>query len=429
MDFMDKKKESEIVDSVVESIKLTNGGMEPSEAIAKVAAQKGYSKDIAGRMVEAFNVSKTRKHQKEASGDEKVASFAIADLGRVTSILFPEIIDTPSKEASAAWAPAECRIQESRFFMDEVVPSLSSGVEKHSFSDVDMEQYIKSKRRVVVSAERLKEAAYSDMASTRVGMETALEKLTSYFKHSYHDPFKVVEKSAILKHGERSRKLMDLVHERLHSKEARCEAVFEKSADAKCSSDADSLLDSVITSTDAYIAAARRFSETAARADGLRSAYDKTASFLIKAGDGLVSGAIQSALGNIAAVKVTEERPFSEAVQEVRDELMDPDIEAERKAINAQVVLTDLMHNDEVISKADPYKVVSAFNDISSIAPHAVESPVTMRTFVRKVLEYPDLDPHDIANLLGVEKSLVGKGVDKMESATSDVMKVLKPGA
>lgn len=79
--------EQRLIDSVQQAIGLTNAGTDPSEAVAKVAADRGYNTDFTARMVEMYNTSRTLAHFKQASEGERAADFPLADLSKVAELL------------------------------------------------------------------------------------------------------------------------------------------------------------------------------------------------------------------------------------------------------------------------------------------------------------------------------------------------------
>jgi uncharacterized membrane protein len=85
------ENEDKLINSVKEAIALSNDGVDPSEAIAKVATEKNYNKDFSERMVNMFNTSRTLAHFKDNSGAKRAADFDIADIDKVLSHMYPQI--------------------------------------------------------------------------------------------------------------------------------------------------------------------------------------------------------------------------------------------------------------------------------------------------------------------------------------------------
>lgn len=94
--------EQRLIDSVQQAIGLTNAGGDPSEAVAKVASDRGYNTDFTARMVEMYNTSRTLAHFKQASAEERAADFPLADLAKVAELLAgPDSGEAPAGEVIA----------------------------------------------------------------------------------------------------------------------------------------------------------------------------------------------------------------------------------------------------------------------------------------------------------------------------------------
>lgn len=89
MTFMSDKRQLEIVEAVKVAADLAAAGTDPTEAIVKAAGDIKANEHVLQRMVEAFNTSATLTHMKTA-GNEKAASFPIADYDKAKKSLFPE---------------------------------------------------------------------------------------------------------------------------------------------------------------------------------------------------------------------------------------------------------------------------------------------------------------------------------------------------
>ena len=93
MERISKQDETRIVDALKTAIERANGGLSPSTAIGKVASENGFSPEIAKRMVEGFNTSKTLHHLKTAEAG-KAEAFQLADFGEVLNHMYPEAVPT-----------------------------------------------------------------------------------------------------------------------------------------------------------------------------------------------------------------------------------------------------------------------------------------------------------------------------------------------
>jgi hypothetical protein len=91
---------------------------------------------------------------------------------------------------------------------------------------------------------------------------------------------------------------------------------------------------------------------------------------------------------------------------DLEDELNTYELSSERKALDTQIMLYDFMKNDEVLRRADPSTVISAFNEISRLAPYTAEKPALMRSLLRRSVEARGLDPFELKNVTDIEKTV-----------------------
>lgn len=80
--------EARIVRAVEEAIAWANTGLLPNDAIQKVAVEKQFSPTIIARVVEAFNKSKSVYMLKNATEDERVKPFPLANTAEIVAAIF-----------------------------------------------------------------------------------------------------------------------------------------------------------------------------------------------------------------------------------------------------------------------------------------------------------------------------------------------------
>ena len=88
--------------------------------------------------------------------------------------------------------------------------------------------------------------------------------------------------------------------------------------------------------------------------------------------------------------------------------LMDPSHDSEIRNIQSEALLNDLLANDDVIKGYDPEEAVDAFNEVSQLAPHAVNTKVIMRDLMRKRLAggASAIDQFTIGDTLGQQEKM-----------------------
>ena len=401
---MSKQQEVEFVDAVTHAIKLANDGMAPNVALAKVASDEGWNKHFIKRAVEAFNTSKAIKHRKTAQGEAKAASFEIADPEVIIKTLYPDNVQAPAEVKQAEWAPTGMDMEETRIFDLEHAPTLSHDSTKGYQKDIEMlmkracdEQH----RQEVVVADLRQKAA-----SARLKMINGIQKLSAYFRLNTHEPFDRVE-SALLQFDKSAKCVMDTVWDM--SKRASFKVDKRASGPAKVQykdKTPYTLVGEILESKEAY---ARAIVKCAAADQELKTYKVELRERMekIAVGGGTLAPFMLGMVlpkGSTEALKsMTTTGPTSP------EDITSVQFDAERKGIQTQMMLHDFMKHDEVLSKADPRKLVQAYNDIASVAPRAADSPLIMRGLLRKSVETASYDPYESANLVSIETGLKKK--------------------
>jgi hypothetical protein len=424
---MSEQQESAVVDATSKAIKLANEGMDPSEAIAKVASEQNFNRNFATRMVEAYNVSKTLKHHKEASGDSRADEFPLADAAKVTAIMFPGAVETPAEVKASEWAPATC--QETRFFDLDKAPLLSSKAAEpvNSWDRRDLDSLMKRAYWEVDRVELHTEMAREAKEAALEELHQSVMKLASYFKSTSHEPFDRFESAALQVFGSEVEPVMDMVWD--CSKSAK---LGEKRASGPAKvTPADlqpyQMLQNVMDLRDKSTSLAREWSKKASHSRKFKDLIDRCGRTFTKSG---TSELLTGALANKAVSKLHQGTPGTyDALVTAIEALGDPSLEAERKSIRTRMLLRDLMQHDDVLRHADPVSVIDAFNEIASMAPAVVETPMALRTMLRKHVEQGQVAPEDVSSLLSIEKGTRELGAqDPLSSQTLDIIKGVTGG-
>ena len=98
------EQEKQLLSAMTAVIEDVNGGTEANAALAKHANANGFGPEFTGRMVEAFNTSKTLHHLKSSSGEKRAASFPLADINTVISLMYTEDSGKTEKAAYVSYA-------------------------------------------------------------------------------------------------------------------------------------------------------------------------------------------------------------------------------------------------------------------------------------------------------------------------------------
>jgi len=153
--------------------------------------------------------------------------------------------------------------------------------------------------------------------------------------------------------------------------------------------------------------ASRVWSKKSSRARGYRQLIDKCGRTLTK--EGIGGGFVSGILSDSAMARAMSKSPSAyDTLVTAIEELGDPALESERKSIRTRMLLRDLMQSDDVLSRYPREAVLEAFNDIASLAPTVVESPIALRALLRKHVETGQLAPEDVSTIIELEKGTKG---------------------
>lgn len=117
----------------------------------------------------------------------------------------------------------------------------------------------------------------------------------------------------------------------------------------------------------------------------------------------VLSGVAGGALGMAGLIKEDPEAARRKAEMEVYDPIHD----AQVRAIQTQSILNDFLSNDPVISGYDPKEVLTAYNQVSQLAPSLSTQPSVMRGLLRRMLQQEGVvEPHEAQQLADLESKL-----------------------
>jgi len=401
-----KQQEAGLVDSVMEAIKLANAGAHPNDAIIKVATIKKYAKPYVQRMVEAFNVSKGIKHRKEASGDAKAASFDIADPDVIFKAMYPDNVAAPAEVKAAEWEPSGTNMDETRVFDLDSAPVVSEKAEEvHSYGQPSVDLLMKQACNEMYRQEREVATARGEMAAVRERLRDGIIKLSSYFKTSTHEPFEQFEKIA-LQFGGKS--LEPVLSEIWSAARLERNPRDKRASGAAAAAPEDrtpyAILDDIIDARNLYGSLAVKAAKLQAKLAVYRAGLHERMQALIKVADVVTPFMLGALLPK--GLNESFAKGMATPGSKTLEDITSIDFDAERKGIQAKTMLHDMLKYDDVLRRADPNKVVQVFNDISKVAPRAVDSPLIMRGLMRKAIESNTYDPFEITNLINIETGL-----------------------
>ena len=224
MEKMSEREEKRIMGALERAVTMTNGGMNPNDALSKVAEAERFTAPVVQRMVEAYNVSKTLAHMKNASGPSRADSFPLADAEKVLRHIYPEHVEAPAEKAAAVYTPDEYKHPEKINFNKEAFERIP--LPKQSPIPYPRDPLIKDHKYFGKESgfvKRAEEAKREHRIQFYKLMDLA-KQAAQYFKDSYHTPFDEVESKIWKEYGQVGKSAMDLVYEFSNRYEKRAEA-------------------------------------------------------------------------------------------------------------------------------------------------------------------------------------------------------------
>ncbi len=397
---MSKDQERSVMGAVEEVIKMANSGVSPDQAVAKVASARAYGSDIVDRMCQAFNTSKTLALIQEADGINKLAVFDVADPDRVRAIMFPSKIETPKEAAARNFVPDEGLQPTTRrlgtksagYTIERAEP-----LERDRSRDLRRAYDVRDKLRGQVKS------ASMDASSRYREAIDSLQKLANYFRQIPHVDFETVDRVVQGHWGDEGRGLMAAVH--ALTKQAgfnfkRAQVVRDTFAPMAEPYD---MVREALQAREDYHAAQTKAAEAQGSLEHLESEFGKLIEKVADAGDTLANVLL---LDRMQEVVGPDDKPMSEHVSRASEDLMDPTYDAQRKGLRAQVMLSDLMATDPVISRHPQQNVLSAYNRLSSSYPHLADSEIALQAYLRRLLEGGEVDPNDLSTATDIESTM-----------------------
>ena len=161
-----------------DAIAFHNEGLSANEALAKSASQHELNPETICRVVESFNIAKTRAYVKTAS--VKDADFDLANKTDVVKMVFgddmPKTAGSPIKKDH----PVEYSFEIKKTASDLLSPK------KEQFKDVDVNANIVRAKQAQEGADLDLTTARGDIVFVRESFIKELNKAASFFSYSYN---------------------------------------------------------------------------------------------------------------------------------------------------------------------------------------------------------------------------------------------------
>lgn len=434
MEKLSKEDEKHIMRALEKAVDMTNSGTHPNDAITKAATEYRFGPPIVQRMVEAFNVSKTLSHMKNASGGSRADSFPLADAVAIISKMYPEDVTSPAEKQAAEYVPSEYKRKEEKNFnkIDKTKLKIPD-VKKASAYNRDPNALFQEE---LAATNYVKRAADHALTANRNSFFRVLDLAKQaglYFKNVSHTPFATVEQQVYSVHGELGKQAMDMIYKLGGLKEKRAElkliqvvvderrepfnkiaALIKESQTFNdtldMAADAVSLHDKVdMTKT----ASAPKCLLDDLCEDSFNTASQVSASDSPRAkaaGFGEMRENVEDLASAGLNVMGIQPMDANSARRKAMQDVMDPEHEARMDSIKTKAMLNDFVANDPVLSTYDPQEVFSAFNQISTLAPSVSQQPPVMRGLLRRMLQSEGLlEPHEADQVSKIDMNLRGQ--------------------
>ena len=385
----------------------TSGNETLKGAIVKVATANDLTPDMLGRVVEAVNVALTRDHLNKSAGAARADSFDVAHPAEIAREMFTGLSDPVVMKAASISAPV---YNESRVFKGEQ-PEASVG--KEYTPEVSRESLEKAANdlmtRAVSALETEKQAAHRHKDKL-CGSVRAIEQ---YFTKVYREPFADVEASVIGKFGSAGKLLMDTIWNGISGTLPKTEKRASEGVTREVNWDADPyfMVEDAVEHTREFIGHLKQAQDILAQ---IKEGGSRLHGFFTKKGVSWLSAVeaplhlrhmlVQNSLAD-AAERESSAKEMVDSRGRIRE-----DFGHMQDLTQSLGVLSDIMAEDEIVSKADPEKVVNLYSDIVSYAPSTAQNKAVMTAALRQGLEYGS-DVMGIRNMVDTDTALFKRNI------------------
>lgn len=432
---IDTQDEALLMEAIKQATDLVESGLEPTQAIGKVASELRLTPGRIRAICTAYNTGQQlNQFHTNDTALGKFATFALADPEEAIASVFGKearekaaaaaSIISPDYQSPPAWLPSDRSMTKAASAPIQLV-------------DMPPESYrpdpVEALHKAYGSIDREKRAAEElrrQAADLKDQLTREMTGLIDYFRKHASDrlTFDTVEQAATAYFGHNATSLLDVVHGqlgRLGRREKRAATYSVQAAPVDLAvAPFDSiqrcikLAQSVHTAQGAARAAlaklagskeehlrpfgqAGRSQPPPARSTGSPVATEiKQASLF---GQPALGAAVGSMLTRgVGGMPKTRD----ELVQDAVTELDDPNHQNELRRIRANAMLTRMLTDpDDPLSGQDPDRVLREYNEISQMSPLTSEQPGAVRSLLHRRLQ-GNVQPFEAKELAELEKSL-----------------------
>lgn len=398
-------EEQKLVGAVRDAISQANSGMDPSTAIAKVAADKNYNPEFVGRMVEMFNTSKTLSHLKNTKEAARAADFKLASTDKVIGEMFPRLNSVsdlpPGIGEMGKMSNYHGLTAEKTANLEKTAAYLEDGAAKF-------------KKAAALLRDMKRDLSTTKTAHTALGIQRDehLAKAASYFRQLDHTSFEDVDACMQSMYGVAGTIAMDVVYGACNGP-----AMREKRAEVQVRPRFADVSQEPYRSICEFVEVSHQMAKVANEIEELKEGLKNSEAALkerVKR-----AGLFDAVGGGLLSTVLTEnpitggsETSGQKALSKALESATDPMHENMIRSIETEGMLHKLMTTDPVLSKYEPSEVVEAYNEISKFSPSAASQPMIVRAYLRKLLESSPtaagrtIEPFDANQLADIENKL-----------------------
>jgi hypothetical protein len=453
--------------SLNQAIKLHNSGVGANDSIIKVAKDNELNPETICRVVEAFNIAKTKAYVKVA--EDKAGDFDVADKKEVIKRVF----ENSSVEPKTASVVDDLFGERDNFKYEEFDGNyIEETIKVSSTSEVSLDDRIKKAYQAIEEQEREIEERKKEIVLVKEAFYTSLKQLTDSLSYT-EEREKVADAVAevFYEHGENKRagKVLHLISKCANLK---FDEMTEKLGGAHSPTTGTfvSCFNSLVESDEEYSKLAKEFNETlkqakdgqeelmslVKRAGGIHS-NQKAAKLIgskksqkLAKNENLPEDLLNDVLGSLFKDKKAQEKlekkiastsflkisnaggsakipnafdpstystlqlpsgkdlwskGYELRLKKKTDPMGDVETSREIEGIKRQTILAELL-NDEIISQQNPEDVISAYNTMIQLAPNASLVKDVAKSVLRQGTAQV-IDPHFASTLTELELSLL----------------------
>jgi hypothetical protein len=397
----------------------TSSGEDPNAAAVKVASKLQLTHGQIRLLAQSFNTGQSAGCRQRSILAEKAAEFALVDPDTVISEVYRRDLKPASVKAAEAvvsreyredphWLEARAKTATRTFEKVAALPDAPAMPEP-------LEVASRRAKAASLKVREEREKLYAELFDLREKISASLVSLESYFHRPGAILFSQLRDNCTAKYGEKAaavldrfsripqyepetrlRPVNDAVEPYVHvktilEKAAACEefflkaAQFEKNAAKTVLSSNWAVVQPTALPPDASLSVLQRM------AGEKRAWHAKKSSAVEGIGQSIMAG-----LSPKSPEKMKDDA-FAD--------LTSPDHERRLRAIRAKAIMQELLESP-FFAGENPQHVADAFNSVTQLSPRLIENPVALESVLRKHISQGQADPHDLSQILDVDKSL-----------------------